>query len=62
MKSRKILAMAISSIVATSLVLFSMGLASERTAKEENERHHEKEEGHQLLRPDMCAVQLILFK
>ncbi len=59
----KILAMTISSIVATSLVLFSLGLASEKAEKEEKERHRreEKEEGHKREERGLRKIQHIVY-
>ena len=61
MKSRKILAMAISSIVATSLVLFSIGLAGERTEKEEKERHRREEKEHKREERGLRKIQHIVY-
>ena len=60
MKIRKILAIAMSSIFATSLVLFSIGLASE---KEEKERHRreEKEEGQKREEHGLRKIQHIVY-
>ena len=63
MESRKILALAISSIVATSLVFFSIVLAGDKTEKEEKERHRreEKEEGHKREERGLRKIQHIVY-
>jgi len=58
---RKILALAISSIVATSLVLFSIGLAGERTEKEEKERHRREEKEHKREERGLRKIQHIVY-
>ena len=63
MKTRKILAIAISSIFATSLVLFSMGLATEKGEAEEKDGHRreEKEEGHKREERGLGKIQHIVY-
>jgi len=62
-KIRKILAIAMSSIFATSLVLFSMGLASEKGEAEEKDGHRreEKEEGHKREERGLGKIQHIVY-
>ena len=53
--------MAISSIVATSLVLFSILFAGDKTEKEENERHLREEKEHKREERGLRKIQHIVY-